>query len=898
MSTILRTKLFIPRRRPGAIPRPRLVACLNAEAGHRLTLISAPAGSGKTSLLAEWISTSEQCVTWLSLDAGDNDPARFWGGFLAALQTLLPDLGQTAQGLLESPQAPPLESVLAVVINDIAERPVRLVHVFDDYHFIENPAIDASLTFLLEHCPSNLHIILASRSDPALPLARWRGGGQMAEVRAADLRFTPDEAAAFLNGQLRLGLSAPQLEGLATRTEGWAAGLHLLGLSIQGHPDKAAFVAAFTGSHRFIVDYLVEEVLRQQPDDLLAFLRQTAILEALSGPLCEAVTGRKDSQAVIEHLERVNLFLIPLDDEGHWYRYHHLFADALRHRQRQTHPAEAPALHRRAAAWFAENGMLHEAIQHALAGQDYAQAARWIERIHGDKWQSGEIQTLDRWLQAMPLEVWSAYPRLWLVKAWASMTVGEFEAADADLRAAEAAVERLDEASARLSRPEVAAFRASHASLVQDPRAVELAEAALRELPGDYWMRGMLVVFLGASHYVRGELAAASQVIEQARDEVRSLPVARPHQLHLLAFGSQLELAKGNLNRARALLNQALAAAEPAGKPLLYVGTLLTYMTAGMVLFERGELDQAQAVLERCRDMAMRFGSAEVQVYALSYLSRIALARDDAPAAADLDAQVAELLSAHQFSPSILAYVNYHRFLLLLSQGNLTAAGAWVEAHAEAPGPLNAYAFHRLALPQYLLAAGSPEEAQAELARLVEEAAGTGHNCLLIRALVLRVAALEALGRGSQAWQSLDRALGLAAPEGFTRAFFDAGPALGTLLRTWRMARTAPGAASTASPSLIAFADRLLAGWPMPATAAQAAATPAAAGPLIEPLREREQEVLRLIAQGYSNQEIAAKLVVGVSTVKTHINHLFQKLSVSSRTQAIARGRELGLLDG
>jgi LuxR family maltose regulon positive regulatory protein len=636
-------------------------------------------------------------------------------------------------------------------------------------------------------------------------------------------------------------------------------------------------VAAFTGSHRHIVDYLGEEVLQRQPAAVQEFLQQTSILDRFTGPLCEAVTGQTDSQRLIRGLERDNLFLVPLDDERHWYRYHHLFAQVLRQRLQQAPGTNTLDLHHRAAAWLEQDCLTHEAVHHWLAAGDFEQAARLIEQIHGAKWQSGEIKTLQDWLAALPAAAWHAHPRLWLVEAWAAMTVGDFEAADTALSEAEQAVARLDATKARLSRPEVAAFRACHAGLVQDPMAVELARQALRDLPSDYWMRGMLVVFLSGAYYLSGDLEAASEVLAQA-------PAQPPHHIHLLAFGSQLELAKGRLNRAVRLFQRALALAEPGGQPLPFVGTLVTYMTAGMVLYERNDLEQAEAYLKRCLALAASLGSQEVQLCNLSYLMLVSLVRHDLDRAVAYGAQIDDLLLKQRFVPSTMAMVNYHRLLLLLRQGNPAAAGAWAEAYSDESGPLNAYAFHRLALPQILMVSGSPALAAEKLALLVQEARNTGHGNLLIKGLVLQALAVEARGQRAQSELILERALALAEPEGFVRSFVDEGAPMRAMLARVTGERQP-------------YARRLLAAFELtPASPPGRPAAPIPAAQLLEPLHDRELEVLHLIAQGFSNGEIAERLVLGKATIKTHINRLFHKLDVTSRTQALVRARALGLL--
>lgn len=492
---LLTTKLYIPSLRPELVSRPRLLTRLNEGLARQagVTLISAPAGFGKTTMLSAWIPHSQRCVVWVSLDEGDNDPTRFWVYFIGAIQKLQSNLGENALLLLQSPQPPPLELILTTLLNELAPFPDSFALVLDDYHVVENPAIHAATLFLLDHLLPQMHLIITTRVDPPLPLSRLRARGQLTELRAADLRFTSAEVATFLNEVRGLNLSAETVVALETRTEGWIAGLQLAALSMQGRDNINGFVEAFTGSHRFILDYLTDEVLQQRPKGTGDFLLQTSILDRLCGSLCDAVTGQRDGQMTLERLEQANLFIVALDDERKWYRYHHLFAEVLRQGLQRSLSAEVVAdLHCRASTWYEQEGLVDEAVHHALVGYDFEQAARLIEGVHSTKWQTGEIKTLQGWLAALPVAAWRTHPRLWLVQAWAAMTLGEFSEADEKLREAEAAVALLDEASARSLLPEVLAFRASYASLIRDPSAVQLAQQALRDLPQDYWLRGML----------------------------------------------------------------------------------------------------------------------------------------------------------------------------------------------------------------------------------------------------------------------------------------------------------------------------------------------------------------------------------------------------------------------
>ncbi len=890
---LLSTKLYIPPARLGLVPRSRLIERLNNGLPGKLTLISAPAGFGKTTLLSEWIPHSPRCVTWVSSDEGDNDPTRFWVYFIGAVQKLQSNLGQNALILLQSPQPPPLELILTTLLNELATFPDDFALVLDDYHVIENPAIHTTTTFLLDHLLPQMHLIITTRADPPLPLSRLRGRGQLIELRVADLRFTPTEATAFLNEVMGLSLSAADVAALETQTEGWIAGLQLAALSMQGRQDVAGFIEAFTGTHRYILDYLTDEVLERRPRGTKNFLLQTSILDRLCGPLCDALTGGSDSQATLERLEQANLFIVPLDDERRWYRYHHLFAEVLQARLRQSQPDNVPELHRRAREWLEQNGLMHEAVNHALAGRDFEQAARLIELIHSAKWQTGEIKTLQSWLAALPALSWRTHPRLWLVQAWAAMTVGNFAEADEQLREAEEALAFLDQDSARSLRPEILAFRASYATLVQDSRAVELAQQALQELPQDYWMRGMLIVFLAGAYFMMGNLDAAAQVLAQEAGSTRPTLDLKPHYIHLLTFDGLVRYAKGKLREAWSLLHQAVDLAEPGGQPILYVGTLFAYMGASQVLYELDQLDQTETYLTRCAALAVKFGSAEVQVYALSGLARICLARDNLAAAANYFDQVDALLQTQVFTISIMAFVDYYRFQLLLKQGNLTAAAAWIESRAGQPGPLNPYAFHRVALPQILIAQGSFDTALDKLATLIQEAEITGHGSMLIKALVLQALAFHMCGNNSQALTILQRALTLAEPEGYVRAFVDEGAPMAGLLE--RMKAEGGRRTEYVLKLLAAFRTEKVT---LSKEADKRTVHPSSftVQPLIEPLTEREQELLHLVADGLTNQEIAQELFVAVGTVKKHINNIFGKLAVSNRTQAVARAREIGLL--
>ena len=893
-NVLLQTKFFKPALRSTLINRQHLTDHLHASVGNgtngfavRLTLVSAPAGFGKTTLISTWLAqfsavrsqSLDKRSVWLSLDENDNDPIRFLVYLIGALQTAVPEVGQTAVHLLQSPQPPTLTTVLTLLINELSQTPIPLILVLDDYHLVTTPAIHQALAFLLEHLPPQLHLVLITRSDPPLPLSRLRAQGQIVEIRAHDLRFAVSEAGQFFQQVMDLPLSDEETRALDERTEGWVAGLQLVALSLKGRHDRADRIAEFTGSHRFIIDYLTEEVLNQQSDAVREFLLATSILERVCGPLADALTQSTSGQATLEYLEQSNLFLIPLDDKRCWFRYHQLFADVLRQHLQQTHPDALPTLHFRAQAWLARQGLTHEAVNHALAGHDYDQAARLIEEIHGQKWQIGEIQTVQDWLAAIPSASWQSHPRLWLVQAWANMTVGEFAQADEKLKGAEASLALLDQETAHTMRPEVLAFRASYATLTQDPSAVELAQQALDVLPADYWLRGMLVVFLGAAYYVMGNLNAALDVLLPATSFPQAALAAQAHGIHLLAFTGMVLLARGSLREATVMVRRSVALAEPGGIPIPYVGTLMAYMSASLILYEQNELDEVETYLTRCWEQAVNFGSYEVQVFSLSGLIRLNLVRDNLGAAVEYNRQMNILLQEHTFTLSIMAYVDYARFQLLLKQQNDTAVAAWVEANSGEAGPLNPYALHRLALPQFLIAQGQYHSALNELTILIEEAQVTGHGTVLVKALVLQALALYRSGDQSGALAALSHALALAEPEGYSRAFLDESGAMVELLSLFRRQALFP-----------AFVDGLLAELNSHAPRQRDSAL------LPEPLTERELQVLQLLATGATNQDIAEQLYVAVSTVKKHVSNILVKLDTPNRVQAIARARELGLL--
>jgi LuxR family maltose regulon positive regulatory protein len=895
---LLTTKLYVPRVTPQLVPRARLIEQLDAGLHRKLTLISAPAGFGKTTLVAEWVQHTDRPLAWLSLDEGDNDPIRFFTYLLAALQRTDPDIGQTARAMLQAPRLPPPEPLLTSLINDIAETPQPFILVLDDYHSINAQSIHDALAFLLEHLPPRMHLVVATRADPPVPTARLHGRGQVTDLRQSDLRFTLDEAAEFLNQVMGLGLSAEDVDALDKRTEGWIAGLQMAAVSMQGRDDTAGFVRAFVGSHRYILDYLGEEVLRQQPEHVQRFLLQTAILERLTGPLCDTVvaigqltdvdTGESsvrffgDSQAVLEDLERRNLFIVPLDDERRWYRYHHLFSDLLRQQLQRQRPHLVPELHRRASEWYEEHGLIPEAVSHALASGDLERAACLIEQTAWPMLTRGAMSTLLGWLDALPDESVRSRPRLGVCRAWALAFTGQLDGVESCL----------SDVDVQDMQGEVAALRAMVAALRGDvPRAIQLAQQALEPLPEEnLFLRGFLALNLGAVYWLGGDMAAASKAYHEA---IRLSRAAGRTYLTLSAtvsLGDTQEM-QGLLRQALKTHREALELAVGSGhRPVPMAGKAYVGMAAP--LYERNDLDGAVRYATEGIELSKLGGHMTQVVAGRILLARVYQAWGDVDKVWEM-IQAAERLAQRHDYAYLLAQVAELRVKLWVAQGNLAAVSRWAQEHRLSPdeelGPTLAHELEQLAVARVFLAAAASEGpgrgseingALALLARLLETAEAAQRVGSVIKILVLQALAFQAQGDVDQALSALQQALSLTEPEGFVRTFVDEGQPMAALLRHALEKGIAPGYVSRL---LEAFAE----------TEGRAST---AAQPLVEPLSERELQVLRLIIGGLSNQEMAAQLFIALSTVKSHINHIYGKLGVSSRSQAIAKAQALDLL--
>ncbi len=833
---LLKTKLYVPTPPTPRVMRSRLIDCLDGVAQKSLTLLSTPAGFGKTTLLAEWIARSSMPIAWLSLDAGDNDPYRFLSYLVEALGSFQEGLGIKALEIMQSPQGVPPRVILASLINDLERVAESCVLILDDYQFVTDPEVHATVSYLLDHLPRNLHLVIATRSDPALQLGRLRADGRMLELRTQDLRFSTDEAVDFLNGAMRLGLSKEDAEVLAARTEGWAAGLKMAALSLNGRENASEFIRAFSGSHRYVLDYLMEEVLRRQPANIQAFLLQTSVLDKLSAPLCDVVVsedaqqGGASSQAVLEYLERSNLFVIPLDDRRHWYRYHHLFADLLRARLDQLYPRLVPQLHVRAAVWFEQAGMALEAINHALAGGAHEQAARLVEENTARLFAQGELTSLMSWIKSLPAELRRTRPWLCVHQACALAFAGQpadmeplltqAEAAmhsfgaqntsDLKSRAGEMLSPPMEAAEAQALRGAVATVRAVGAVLTgQDGEAVSQALRA-RELlpPGDLFDHYLVAWVLGNSMLTYGRLPEARQALEEqvrlsrTMDDLMVLVVGLSYLAEVLRY-------QGQLRQARARLEQALAEASRHGARSLGYITLVETSFAG-VLAEQNELEAARDVLAEAFGHARQWPNPNYEAYAYAIKARVRMALGDLAGARTSIVEADRIARSAALTRLLRRVVErelLQTWLALQARGvslyptdplaEQTAAlmAAWEGELARAAKddivPIDEDAENAaFNLGRAWLALGRTEEALTLLERVSRSAKGAGHVERAIGSLVLAAIAWhrtaigpgQASGQPAPALRALQEALTLAEPGGYVRVFLDEGQPMRELL--------------------------------------------------------------------------------------------------------------------
>jgi LuxR family maltose regulon positive regulatory protein len=895
---LLTTKLTVPPPRPKLVPRPRLLARLQAGLRGPLTLIAAPAGFGKTTLLASWLASVERRtesaeqealsraehgdnqsfyalrsnalrskVAWVTLDAEDNDPQRFWRYVLTALEGAVPGIAATPLALLQSPQPAAIEAILTSLLNALNAAASDVALVLDDYHLITAAPIHQAVIFLLDHLPVRLHLVIASRIDPPLPLGRLRARGQLTEIRAADLRFSPEEAGAFFSEVMDLDLRPAEVAALEHRTEGWIAGLQLAALSLHGQGNRAAFIAAFTGSHRYVLDYLIDEVLARQSEEVQSFLLQTAVLDRLTGPLCAQLTGQRESAQLLMHLERSNLFIVPLDAERTWYRYHHLFGQLLRSRLQELWPERVPELHLQASAWYQANDFPADAIQHALAARAADRAATLIEQVAPAVYTRGESATLLGWCQALEETVLQARPGLCVLYAAALSQVGQLEAAEA----------LLNQIAGRELSPQIhssaASLRAGIACIRGDmERAVALAREALATAGADQ-----------GSASTRTTLYASGTLVEALT-------------------------AQGKIEEAMATCRHTLELAHSLTlEPPWSVVVGLLHLQLSQLYYERDELEvAARHVAEALRILEQARHEGQM-AYCHAVLARIHQAQGR-PQAAVEHIQAAVLIAERWDASPALVHTMSHLVGVWLMRGDVDAVRQWAQAYQERGADEAGFRLLGIrrdvgdsALARALLATGQVMAASRLLDQLVAQAQAGGQSGNLIEIRALQALALQAQGQLTAALQTIEQALALGEGAGYFRLFVDAGAEMAALLTALLRARRL-GHISAEEGASTAYVRQLLAAFPQAQNVERRAPNEAAPAlrstlerstPLVEPLSERELEVLRLIVAGYSNPEIGQRLVIATGTVKRHINSIFSKLDVHSRAQAIARAREL-----
>ncbi len=925
---LLATKLYIPSPRPNLVSRPRLLERLNQGLTCRLILISAPAGYGKTMLLSEWtsqVSTRDWRVAWLSLDEGDNDPARFLSYLVAALQTVDENIGRDPSRSLS-------EEAITALINRVSAIPHNIILVLDDCHLVTAQAVHDMLAFLLEHLPDNMRLVVATRADPPLPVARLRARGQLAELRQPDLRFTHVEAAELLKQAMGLPLVDRDIAALTARTEGWIAGLQMAALAIKshaarGHADSSTFVAAFAGSNRYILDYFLEEVLYRVPERGQHFLLQTSILDRLCGPLCDAVVDWKagtsdwesgedrfssplhppafvpvSSQKILERLENSNMFIVPLDDHRQWYRYHQLFADLLRSRVQQTQPELVPVLHRRASDWYERHELMEEAIEHALAAQDIERATHLIEQNAEATLMRGELATFLRWVEALPDEVEAARPSLCAFHAWALMFSGR------PWGAVEARLRKLEGAEAVSSK--AAPLRAVAAILQgQVARAADLSHQALEQLPeNERLLRGLAAWGLIASYFEEDSASAGMQALyEFAETEKKTGNVAMA-ALALCHLAEQ-HIAQGHLYKAQEIYQQSLeSATDEQGRPLPMAG--LAMIGLGELAREWNELEQAEHYLAHGLELSQQWGQAGSLDGYIS-LARVRQAQGDvsgAQAAIQHALEFTQKFDVTQADDWTAALV---QALLWVAQGNLEPVERWVKERGvdraletvkrqegDASLDYHLHKYEQLVLVRLWLARHQPQQALALLDPLMAAMKQRGRDGRVIEIEALKALAFDAQGRRGQALNCMERAVTLAEPEGYVRVFADEGEPMRVLISDLRTRISEQGRhnPTEATRRLLAYVGHLLAAFGVTPVLPGQSKIDHPKPETVEPLSEREMEVLRLLPTSLSTAEMADELVISVNTLRTHLKSIYGKLGAHSRYDATARAKDLGLL--
>jgi LuxR family maltose regulon positive regulatory protein len=891
---LLTTKLFLPPTRPEIISRPRLIERLHQGTTRQLTLISAPPGFGKSTLISAWASTVEKPVAWLSLDENDNNLKRFLTYLIAAFQVIDGSIGEGILPSLESSENMPMETLVSLLINEISVSDHDFYIVIDDYHLVTTESIYKAIDFLLDHLPPNTHLVMSGRVDPPISISRLRARGQMTEIRLNDLRFTESEVTSLLNDLNRLNLSAEDILALLSRTEGWITGLQLAAISMQGREDIHEFVTAFSGSHHYIIDYLVDEVLARQPEDMQSFLIQTSILERFSSALCDAVLEISNSRECLQELYNANMFLIPLDDEHTWYRYHHLFADFLKQRLREKDPSVIPSLHRRASWWLEQSNLINEAINHSMGGEEYQRAAQLIESIGPDMMMQNEFDQLGKWLDTMPLELVVSWPWLCVIRAWMNHRWARLDESEKYVQYAEKALEddTIPEhvGGVNVIRGQAAAIRALIAfNKTRIPQAIEFANQALRFLPDGHFNRAAALLALGMAKGVNGEFREANQVlIEAYRD---SLGVGN----RILAQNVLLEKAGLLVKQGR--LYQALETYKESVQ-FTYSKTEIKIphascasISMGDIYREWNELDAALAHVKEGIEIGLQSQMVDAIAMGYAVMARIYLAMED------LESAVEASLIAGRYARelpdlepiTITGILNSEAWVNFSQNKFDEAANLYIENNPCDINDLNCHGeFEQIIWTRILLYRGRANrqlqdllDAKDLINQMLAMTNDLGLVSKTIELLVLNSLVLTEVGKKDEAVDTLEKALLLAEPGNYIRIFIDEGEPIQELLNQ-----------VTANKGLNDYVSRLLAAFNQDAEGNKLAAPQE----LVEPLSERELEVLKLLSTDLSGPAIARKLMVSINTVRTHTQNIYTKLGVNKRRSAIREAKKLNLI--
>jgi len=904
---ILATKLYIPPPPSKVVARSRLIKKLTEGliSGHKLTLVSAPAGFGKSTLVSEWILDCGRPAAWISLDENDNNAVRFLIYLIRALQTILPNLGADILDALQSSQIPPIDSILTVLLNEISHIPNNIILILDDYHLTDSKSIDDAFTFLIEHLPPQIHLVITTREDPSLPIPRLRARNQLTELRAMDLRFTPAEATEFLNQVMNLDLSAEDIAALDKRTEGWIAGLQLAALSMKGQQDVHGFIQAFAGDHRYIVDYLVEEVLRHQPETVQNFLTQTSILDRLNGSLCDAVTSQPGSNIQLEQLQRGNLFLIPLDDKRHWFRYHHLFADVLRMHLIAEQSDLIPTLHYRASEWYEHNNLTAEAIHHALEAKDFERAADLIERAVPETRRNRQETQLLSWLKSIPDEVLRNRPVLSVHYAGTLLQLGQLDGVMLRLQQAERwldlpadAQERpvyMDEEDFQRLPSLVSMYHAAIALIYADvtntmKHARQVLEFARAD---DDLLRGSASSLLGLAYWTSGDLETAFQMFSNGMTHLQKIGFISDVIGGAVTL-ADIRITQGRLREAMNIYERGLDLATKPGASVLR-GAADMHVGMSGFYFERNELNAAEQHLLKSKELGELNGLPKNPYRWRVAMAQLQETQGRLDNALDL-LDEAENVYVGDFSPNIRP-ISALKARVWIKQGELEKAFAWSRERKlsidEEPSYLREFeqiTFVRILLSQYQsdYKESSLHDAIGYLDRLLKAAEAGGRTGGVIEILILQALAHQMDEDIPAALSALERVLKLAEPEGYIRMFVDEGSSMSVLLCEAANNRIT---SDYTAELLSAFeAEREGFGEETPLVAVPASSS------LIEALSQRELDILRLFKTELSGPEIAQELVIALSTVRTHTKSIYSKLNVNSRRAAVKRAIELGLI--